>query len=151
MYWARKRVHQDDRSRVKRLEAVLMVSVAVVMVASTTNMSKCRLFLLLEREYETTRDHVDRLQKAESDDDDDGNGISRRSQVMMRQAPHRKRKNFLLTLQHGPLSTRRELQSHPLARQAQDCGRLTRPMERGPDGTCRDHWRSFSSVLRLQT
>ena len=31
-----------------------------------------------------------------------GNGISRRSQVMMRQAQHHK-KNCMITLQHGPL------------------------------------------------
>ena len=37
-----------------------------------------------------------------------------------------KKKNCLLTLQHGPLSARRELQSHPLAGQAQACGRLTK-------------------------
>ena len=38
----------------------------------------------------------------------------------------REKKNCLLTLQHGPLSARRELQSHPLAGQAQACGRLTK-------------------------
>ena len=41
------------------------------------------------------------------------------------------------------LSARRELQSHPLAGQAQACGRLTKGgWARGPDGTYRDHWYS---------
>ena len=63
----------------------------------------------------------------DDDDDDDGNGISRRSQAQQ--------------LQHGPLSARRELQSHPLAGQAQACGRLTKSGRAGgPDGTFRDHW-----------
>ena len=39
------------------------------------------------------------------------------------------------------LSARRELQSHPLAGQAQACGRLAKgAWARGPDGTYRDHW-----------
>ena len=37
---------------------------------------------------------------------------------------------------HRPLSARNEHQSHPLAEQAQACGRLIRRMDRGPDGTC---------------
>ena len=42
-------------------------------------------------------------------------------------------------LQHGPLSARRELQSHPLAGQAQACERLTKGgWAGGPDGTYRD-------------
>ena len=54
------------------------------------------------------------------------------SHVMMRQAQH---------LQHEPPSSRRELQSHPLAGQAQACGRLTKGGKAGgPDGTYRDHW-----------
>ena len=44
-------------------------------------------------------------------------------------------------MQHGPLSARGEPQSHPLAGQAQACGRSTQ-VDRpgGPDGTCRGHW-----------
>ena len=46
-------------------------------------------------------------------------------------------------MQHGPLSARGELQSHPLAGQAQACGRLTEGgWAGGPDGTYRDHWYS---------
>ena len=41
-------------------------------------------------------------------------------------------------MQHGPLSARGDLQSHPLAGQAQACGH---PTQVGvPDGTCRGHW-----------
>ena len=43
-------------------------------------------------------------------------------------------------MQHGPLSARGELQSHPLAGQAQACGRPHRWKGLGPDGTCRGHW-----------
>ena len=51
------------------------------------------------------------------------------------------KKNCLITLQHGPLSARGELQSHPLAGHAQACGRLTKGgWAAGPDGTYRDHW-----------
>ena len=35
------------------------------------------------------------------------------------------KKNYPFTLLHGPLSARGELQSHPLAGQAQACGRTT--------------------------
>ena len=53
------------------------------------------------------------------------------------------KKNCLITLQHEPLSARGELQSHPLAGQAQACGRLTKGgWAGGPDGTYRDHWYS---------
>ena len=52
-----------------------------------------------------------------------------------------KKKNCLITLQHGPLSARGELQSHPLAVQAQACGSFTKGgWAGGPDGTYRDHW-----------
>ena len=58
---------------------------------------------------------------------------------------------------HGPQSARRELQSHPLAGQAQACGRLTKGgWARGPDGTNRDHWcfhrrkKTFSRVILVQ-
>ena len=43
-------------------------------------------------------------------------------------------------MQHGPQSARGELQSHPLAGQAQACGRPHRWKGLGPDGTCRGHW-----------
>ena len=43
-------------------------------------------------------------------------------------------------MQHGPLSARGELQSHPLAGQAQACGHPTQVDGPGPDGTCRGHW-----------
>ena len=59
------------------------------------------------------------FEKKRLDDDGNGSGISRTSQVMMRLAQHCK-KNCLLTLQHGPLSARREL------------GRLTQAD--GPEG-----------------
>ena len=43
-------------------------------------------------------------------------------------------------MQHGLLSARGELQSHPLAGQAQACGRPTQvDGPGGPDGTCRGH------------
>ena len=51
-----------------------------------------------------------------------------------------KKKPTQQTSWHRPLSARNEHQSHPLAGQAQACGRLIRRMDRGPDGTCRDHW-----------
>ena len=47
-----------------------------------------------------------------------------------------KKKNYPTTSQYGPLSALIELQSHPLAGQAQACERLVRRMGRGPDGTC---------------
>ena len=85
-------------------------------------------------------------------DDGHGNGISRKSQDEAGRVL--RKKNCLLTLQHGPLSARRELQSHPLAGQAQACGRLTKGGRAGgPDGTYRDHRRfhrrkkSFSHVI----
>ena len=46
------------------------------------------------------------------------------------------KKNYPTTSWHRPLSARNEHQSHPLAGQAQACGRLIRRMDRGPDGTC---------------
>ena len=46
------------------------------------------------------------------------------------------KKHYPTTSQYRPLSARSELQSHPLAGQAQACGRLIRRMDRGPDGTC---------------
>ena len=62
------------------------------------------------------------------------------SHGMMRQAQPYKKKTAQ-QLRHGPLSARRELQSHPLAGQAQARGRLTKGgWARGPDGTYRDHW-----------
>ena len=82
-----------------------------------------------------------RHSKQKQHDDDVVNGISRRSQVMMRQAQHYHKKKTAQQLQHGPLSARRELQSHPLAGQAQACGRLTKGgWAGGPDGTYRDPW-----------
>ena len=51
------------------------------------------------------------------------------------------KKNYPFTLLHGPLSARGERQSHPLAGQAQACGRPTQGGGAGgPDGTCRGHW-----------
>ena len=44
------------------------------------------------------------------------------------------KKHYPTTSQYGPLSARSELQSHPLAGQTHACGRLTRRMDRGPDG-----------------
>ena len=71
---------------------------------------------------------------------------------MMRQARHYKKTAHYL--QHGPLSARTELQSHPLAGQAQACGRLTKGgWAGGPEGTYRDHWcfrrmkKTFSRVI----
>ena len=53
------------------------------------------------------------------------------------------------SLWHVLLSARSELHSHPLAGQAQACGRLTKA--EGPDGTYRDHWwlqlEKFSRVI----
>ena len=46
------------------------------------------------------------------------------------------KKNYPTTSWYRPLSARNEHQSHPLAGQAQACGRLIRRMDRGPDGTC---------------
>ena len=46
------------------------------------------------------------------------------------------KKNYTTTSWYRPLSARNEHQSHPLAGQAQACGRLIRRMDRGPDGTC---------------
>ena len=46
------------------------------------------------------------------------------------------KKNYPTTSLNRPLSARNEHQSHPLAGQAQACGRLIRRMDRGPDGTC---------------
>ena len=46
------------------------------------------------------------------------------------------KKNYPTTSWNRPLSARNEHQSHPLAGQAQACGRLIRRMDRGPDGTC---------------
>ena len=60
---------------------------------------------------------------------------------MMRQDQHFFVKKCMITSQHGPLSAHRELQSHPLAGQAQACGRLTKGgWAGGHDGTYRDHW-----------
>ena len=49
---------------------------------------------------------------------------------------HTECKKYPTTSWHRPLSARNEHQSHPLAGQAQACGRLIRRMDRGPDGTC---------------
>ena len=43
------------------------------------------------------------------------------------------KKNYPTTSWHRPLSARNEHQSHPLAGQAQACGRLIRRMDRGPN------------------
>ena len=62
------------------------------------------------------------------------------------------KKNYPTTSWNRPLSARNEHQSHPLAGQAQACGRLIRRMDRGPDGTCWDHWCSYCRpALLLQT
>ena len=53
----------------------------------------------------------------------------------------KKKKKTTHSMQHGIVSARGELQSHPLAGQAQACGRSTQvdgPVR--PDGTCRGHW-----------
>ena len=56
-------------------------------------------------------------------------------EVTIRQTESKK-KNYPTTSLNRPLSARNEHQSHPLAGQAQACGRLIRRMDRGPDGTC---------------
>ena len=57
-------------------------------------------------------------------------------EVSQSQSGMHTKKNYPTTSQYGPLSARNEPQSHPLAGQAQACGRLIRRMDRGPDGTC---------------
>ena len=59
------------------------------------------------------------------------------------------KKNYPTTSWNRPLSARNEHQSHPLAGQAQACGRLIRRMDRGPDGTCWDHWCSYCRLALL--
>ena len=54
-------------------------------------------------------------------------------------------------------SARCELHSHPLAEQAQACGRLKGGRAGGPDGTKSDHWcfqrreKHFSRILGMET
>ena len=56
-------------------------------------------------------------------------------EVTIRQTESKKKTTQQLR-ETKPLSARNEHQSHPLAGQAQACGRLIRRMDRGPDGTC---------------
>ena len=61
------------------------------------------------------------------------NGFSWRSQGYERSSRlSEEKKNYPFTLLHGPLSARGERQSHPLAGQAQACGRPTQV--EGPGG-----------------
>ena len=69
------------------------------------------------------------------------NGISWRSLGSQSGTTDYGKKNLPTSSRYGPLSARVERQSHPLAGQAQACGRPHRWMDtKGPDSTCRGRW-----------
>ena len=60
---------------------------------------------------------------------------------------HTKKKHYPTTSWHGPLSARNEHQSHPLAGEAQACGRLIRRIS--SDGGCLAYGLQFSRVISI--